>query len=314
MSRYVVTGCAGFIGSHLAELLIAQGHTVVGVDSFLDNYPRVWKDHNLASLVSDPSFSLVERDIADGIVDEVASSDGVFHLAAQPGVRESWGPLFTSYVRNNILATQRVLDAAKETSRRVVFSSSSSIYGNAGPEPSRESDEPRPISPYGVTKLSCEHLVRAYSAAGVDAVMLRYFTVYGPRQRPDMAITKMLLAALRDEEFEVYGDGRQTRDFTFVADAVDATARAMSGGTPGAVYNVGGGSTTSVAEVLATIESLSGRPLRIRHTPAALGDPRQTSSDTTALRTELGWKPSTTIPEGIRAQYEWAVERVGAGA
>jgi len=306
--RYVVTGAAGFIGSHLAEALEMEGHEVVGVDSFTDYYDPALKEQNAAGL------AVVRADLAEDPLDElVAGADGVFHLAGQPGVRASWGHDFEHYVRRNVLATQRVLEAGADTGLRVVLASSSSVYGDAERYPTPESAVPQPLSPYGITKLACEDLVRAYvRSSGLEAIVLRYFTVYGPRQRPDMAFTRMLHALAEGGAFEVYGDGSQSRGFTYVADAVAATVQAMERAPAGAVYNVGGGSEASMLEAITTAEQVSGRTLETRFLPAAAGDVRRTAADTTRIREALGWIPRVSLDDGLRAQWEWASSKVGA--
>ena len=313
MSRYVVTGCAGFIGSHLSEALIADGHEVVGVDAFTDYYERTAKLANLEGLRLEPGFSLVEADLADARLEPlVDDADGIFHLAAQPGVRGSWGTSFSIYVHDNIVATQRVFEAAVAAGLRVVFASSSSVYGDAETFPTSESAVPRPISPYGVTKLSCEHLARAYERSfGLDWRGMRYFTVYGPRQRPDMAFTRILTALVEGSEFELNGTGEQSRDFTYVADAVSATVAAMGGGPEGAVYNVGGGSETSIRAVIELCEELAGSDLRVARQPGAAGDVRRTAADTEQIRRCLGWTPAVPLAEGLASQLEFVLTRQG---
>jgi UDP-glucuronate 4-epimerase len=306
VADYIVTGCAGFIGSHVAEALLANGNAVTGIDSFTDYYGRPMKERNLEHVADYPGFRLVEADLTRVLVpDLVAGADGIFHLAAQPGVRGSWGSAFDIYIRDNVLATQRVFEAAARQSTRVVWASSSSIYGNAETYPTREEATPRPISPYGVTKLSCEYLAGAYAESlGLDHVALRYFTVYGPRQRPDMAFACILGAILSDAPFTIFGTGEQTRDVTFVGDAVAATIAAMIKAPSGAVYNVGGGSETSLVNVIAMAERIAGRSLDIRRSEAAAGDVRRTAADTTRARRELGWIPRTSLEDGLRAQLE----------
>src|SRR5262245_48889529 len=244
VSTYVVTGCAGFIGSHLSTALLNRGETVIGVDAFTDFYSREVKEENIESLRGHPGFRLLIADLNEiEIEDLIADAAGVFHLAAQPGVRGSWGDSFQVYARDNITATQRVLEAASRRNIRVVFASSSSVYGKAESYPTAEDVRPDPVSPYGVTKLTCENLARAYGLDfDLDSVALRYFTVYGPRQRPDMAFSRLISAVLNGHEFSIFGDGRQSRDFTYVDDAVSATLLAMELGATGAIYNVGGGS------------------------------------------------------------------------
>ena len=312
MSRYLVTGCAGFIGSHLAEALLAEGHDVVGLDSFSDYYPRSVKEENVAAARAGERFRLLEADLAEEPLERhLAGVAGIFHLAAQPGVRGSWGTSFAQYVRDNLLATQRLLEAASAARARVVFASSSSVYGNAAAYPTPEDTRPRPISPYGVTKLGCEHLAAAYAAeARADAVALRYFTVYGPRQRPDMAFTRIVRALVEGAEFRVFGTGEQSRDVTYVADAVSAAIAAMERAPAGAVYNVGGGTEASLREVVAILERLAGRRLDARHEPAAAGDVRRIAADTSRIRAELGWAPTTSLEQGLEAQFAWAAATV----
>ena len=304
MPRYLVTGCAGFVGSHLSEALLERKHEVVGIDAFTDYYARRLKEANLERARARPGFTLVERNLADGELAPLFEGvDGVFHLAAQPGVRGSWGATFAIYVRENILATQRLFEAAARARVRVVMASSSSVYGNAEESPTREDPPPRPVSPYGVSKLACESLAQTYSECfGLEVVALRYFTVYGPRQRPDMAFSRIISALLGGESFRVFGTGEQSRDFTYVGDAVAATVAAMNGRRGSAVYNVGGGSETSLGEVVALCERLAGRRLELRHEPAAAGDVRRTAADTARIRAELGWTPQTALEEGLTAQ------------
>ncbi|MFQ5425656.1 MAG: NAD-dependent epimerase/dehydratase family protein [Gaiellales bacterium] len=314
MSRYLVTGCAGFIGSSLASALTERGDDVVGIDSFTEYYGRVLKEDNLRDIDS-RRFTLVEADIADLELAELAelaeSVDGVFHLAAQPGVRSSWGTCFDRYVRDNVLVTQRIFEAATVAGRRVVWASSSSVYGNAAAYPTPEDAQPQPISPYGVTKLTCEQLARAYRQnAGLDAVALRYFTVYGPRQRPDMAFTRILRALASGAAFSLYGTGEQTRDVTYADDAVAATLLAMEAAPAGRVYNIGGGNETSLSEAIGLLEELAERRLLIEHASAGRGDAQRTAADTTRARTELGWQPATELAEGLRAQLRWAAGTV----
>jgi UDP-glucuronate 4-epimerase len=300
----VVTGAAGFIGSHLAEALAAAGHEVTGIDCLTDYYDPALKEENARGR------ELQRLDLAEDPLD-FAGAGAVFHLAAQPGVR-SFGDVFPVYLRRNVLASQRVFEAAAAAGVRVVFASSSSIYGDTAAYPTSEDAEPRPVSPYGITKLACEHLARAYRRNfGLDFVVLRYFTVYGPRQRPDMAFSR-LVTALRDgEPFELYGDGTQSRGFTFVSDAVAAAIVALEA-PAGVVYNVGGGAETTMREAIATLERVSGRTLDIRDGPPAAGDVKRTSPDTGRIRAELGWAPQVGLEPGLKAQWQWACARVAA--
>ena len=301
--RYVVTGAAGFIGSHLVEALQLAGHEVAGVDAFTDYYDPARKEENAAGL------GVSRLDLAEDKLD-FGGADGVFHLAGQPGVR-SFGPVFADYVRRNVLATQRVLEAA--AGARVVLASSSSIYGEAETYPTPEDTPPRPLSPYGITKLATEHLARAYATSfGRDTVVLRYFTVYGPRQRPDMALERIVEALAAGTPFELYGDGSQSRSFTYVADAVAATIAAMDRAQQGTLYNVGGGAEATMREAIATLEEVSGRSLDVVERPAAAGDVRRTAADTRRIERDLGWRATTSLRDGLRAQWEWASVRVAA--
>jgi UDP-glucuronate 4-epimerase len=309
--RALVTGCAGFIGSHLTESLLTDGHSVVGVDCFNDNYGRAEKLRNLEPAKNWEDFELVAIDLSRGDLRElVEECDCVFHLAAEPGVRTSWGKRFDSYLRNNVLATQHLLEAAREwPEKRFIYASSSSVYGEAERLPTSEDVTPLPFSPYGVTKLDAEHLCRVYhSNYGVEAVILRYFSVYGPRQRPDMAFSRFCDAAIRNEQITVFGDGEQTRDFTFVADVVSATRLALKKGAAGRVLNVGGGSQVSVRAALEIISDVAGRRLEVTYLPPMPGDVRHTSADTARAHAELGFEAATRLEAGLRAQFAWALE------
>jgi nucleoside-diphosphate-sugar epimerase len=306
--KALVTGAAGFIGSHVCEDLLAAGAEVVGIDCFTDYYPRRFKDANLAGFRAHPRFTLVDQRIQDA--DLARLLDGathVFHLAAQAGVRKSWGRDFRHYTEQNIEATQVLLEACVSAPlQRLVYASSSSVYGDQAPIPMREDQRVQPVSPYGVTKLAGEHLCQLYQAnLGVPAVAVRYFTVYGPRQRPDMAFHRFFRAALASEPIHLYGDGAQTRDFTFVKDAVAATLSAATRGTPGRVYNVGGGSRVSVNDVLGLVARLVARPLDIRRQATQKGDMRDTYADTSLARNELAYVPSVGLEEGLRAELQW---------
>lgn len=300
-----MTGAAGFVGSHLAEALAARGHEVVSVDCLTDYYEVALKEENASGL------DLQRVDLAAEDLD-LRHIDGVFHLAGQPGVR-SFGSDFEHYVRRNIVASKRVFEACASGGVRVVFASSSSVYGDAERYPTAEDAIPEPISPYGITKLACEQLARAYAKGfGLDAVVLRYFTFYGPRQRPDMAFARIVDALSRAESFELYGDGFQSRAFTYVADGVDATIAAMERAPAGALYNVGGGAEATLREAIATLEAVSGHTLELVERPAATGDVRRTAPDTSRIERDLGWTASTSLRDGLTAQWEWAVSRVAA--
>jgi nucleoside-diphosphate-sugar epimerase len=306
--KALVTGGAGFIGSHLSERLLAQGADVVAIDCFTDYYPRAIKERNLSSLRPCDRYRLIESSIADA--DLAAVLDGVthvFHLAAQAGVRKSWGRDFQIYTRLNVEATQLLLEACVgRRIERVVYASSSSVYGDDVALPMTEDALPQPVSPYGVTKLAAEHLCQLYYVNhGVPTVSLRYFTVYGPRQRPDMGFNRFFSAVLDGRPVTQYGDGLQTRDFTFVADAVTATAAAAVQGAPGRVYNIGGGSRVSLLEVFDLIGRVSGRPVTIDHRPAQKGDMRDTFADTSRARGDLGFTPAVTLEEGLQDMFVW---------
>jgi len=310
--KALVTGGAGFVGSHLSERLLAQGAEVVALDCFTDYYPRPLKDANIAGLVGRPGYQLVEAAIKDA--DLTALLDGVthvFHLAAQAGVRKSWGADFRIYTELNIDATQILLEACVgRPIERFVYASSSSVYGDLVALPMREDALPQPVSPYGVSKLSAEQLCYLYfSNFGVPTVALRYFTVYGPRQRPDMGFNRFFSALLAGRPVVQYGDGLQTRDFTFVADAARATADAGVRGTPGRVYNIGGGSRVTLLEVFDLIGKVAGRPLLIDTQPPQKGDMRDTYADTTLARADLGFAPSVTLEEGLTAMHQWFLAR-----
>jgi UDP-glucuronate 4-epimerase len=307
--KALVTGCAGFIGSHLTESLLSDGHQVVGVDCFNDNYGRDRKLRNLEVAREWEAFDFVPIDLSRGqLRDVVAECDVVFHLAAEPGVRPSWGSRFENYVLNNIVATQQLIEASSEfPARPFVYASSSSIYGQAETFPTPERAYPQPHSPYGVTKLAAEQLCLAYHANhDVRVVALRYFSVYGPRQRPDMAFDRFCRAALDGSPIVVYGDGSQTRDFTFVDDVVRATRRAAE--TPNAVgnvYNIGGGSQISLRRALGLLEEIAGSGLDITFDPVQAGDVRDTGADTTRARTDLEFIPEYEFIRGLEAQFDW---------
>lgn len=307
----LVTGTAGFIGSHLAERLLVEGWEVTGVDCFTDYYSRSDKEQNLATLVGHPSFTFVETDLVTAdLLPLVAGKEVVFHEAGQAGVRASWGTQFELYTRDNILATQRLLEAVKDSAlRSFVYASSGSIYGDVKVLPITEDTLPKPVSPYGVTKLSGEHLCQLYHInSGVPTVRLRYFTVYGPRQRPDMAFHKFIRAMLRGERISVYGDGEQTRDFTYVSDVVEASIRAVDA-PAGQVFNVAGGSRVTLNHVISTLEELVGRPALVDRQERQAGDQRHTWADTSAARETLGYVSQVGLREGLAMEVEWLRER-----
>ena len=310
--KALVTGAAGFIGSHLSERLIASGATVTGIDCFTDYYPRALKERNLARLRGDAGFTLVEAPLADaGLSAHLKGVTHVFHLAAQAGVRKSWGRDFRVYTANNVEATQILLEACVGLPiERLVYASSSSVYGDDVALPMREDARPQPVSPYGVTKLAAEQLCHLYHVNhGVPTVSLRYFTVYGPRQRPDMGFSRFLYAVMDGTAVPQFGDGRQTRDFTFVADAVRATEAAATRGRPGGVYNIGGGSRVELLDVFEIIRRITGRPVRVDRVEPQRGDMRDTYADTTRARADLAFAPTITLEDGLRAQLDWMTER-----
>jgi nucleoside-diphosphate-sugar epimerase len=306
--RALVTGVAGFIGSHLAERLLDGGADVLGIDCFTDYYARPLKEANLAPLRARDRFSFVETTIQAAPLDRLLDgATHVFHLAAQAGVRKSWGRDFDIYTTNNIEATQVLLEACVgKPLVRLVYASSSSVYGDAVAIPMREDAVPQPLSPYGVTKLAAEHLCHLYSANhGVPATSVRYFTVYGPRQRPDMAFNRFMRAALQGDSISLFGDGGQTRDFTFVADAVAATLAAGERGVPGRAYNIGGGSRVSLNEVLDIVGQVTGKALQINRGPAQKGDMRDTYADTSLAKADLGFRPTVSLVDGLAEEYRW---------
>jgi len=304
--RTVVTGAAGFVGSHLCTHLLEQGDRVVGIDAVTDFYNVALKEANLAGLADWDSFSLQRVDLLDAPLQRLLDgAEVVFHLAGQPGVRPSWGSDFAVYVQRNIMATQRLLETLRDAPvRKIVFASSSSVYGDAESYPTMETMRPRPVSPYGVTKLAAEHLCELYRANfGTPTASLRLFTVYGPGQRPDMAFSRLIGAALRGDSFPLFGDGRQTRDFTYVGDVATAMrAAALSGWT--GVANIGGGSQTSLVDVIQMVESLADRAIKVEQRPAQPGDVRDTAADTAMARRAFGYAPVVSLAEGLARMVE----------
>jgi nucleoside-diphosphate-sugar epimerase len=312
--RTLVTGVAGFIGSHVAERLIDDGREVVGVDSFTDYYARELKDKNLAELQGREGFRMIEADLATTdlgpLFDDVTS---VCHLAAQAGVRASWGEHFSTYIDCNIRATQRLLEFVKARPvEKFVYASSSSVYGQTDELPMRETSRTCPVSPYGVTKLAGEHLAVLYHRNyRVPTVSLRFFTVYGPRQRPDMAFNRFIHAGLRGEPVSIYGNGEQTRDFTYIDDIVAGVVRSLDAGPAGEVLNLGGGSRVTLNHALAVIEEAIGRPIERRYEEKALGDVTDTLADNLKARELIGFAPVVRIEEGIPREYEWITSLAG---
>ena len=307
--RFVVTGACGFIGSHLCDRLLAAGHEVVGIDGFVPFYPREMKEKNIANAKASRRFTLHETLIerTGNLKGVLEGASAIYHLAAQAGVRASWGDDFAGYVEHNVLGTQKLLEAAVAARvQRVIYASSSSVYGDVKELPLRESMALSPVSPYGVTKLAAEHLVHLYGkASGLSVTSLRFFTVYGPRQRPDMAFHRFLKAVRDDQPITLYGDGEQTRDFTFIADLVDVLEASVVHGRPGLVYNVGGGQRISVLKVLEAIASVTGQEVRIDRQEGQKGDMRDTLADTTQAAADLGFIPKTPLATGLKAEWEW---------
>ncbi len=314
MSHALVTGAAGFIGSSLTDRLLADGVRVTGVDLFTDYYDVALKRRNLEGARRHPAFTLLELDLCEADLAGLPDVDVVFHQAAQPGVRASWGREFAAYTHHNVLATQRLLERYKTAKlERFVYASSSSVYGDAESYPTPESALPRPFSPYGVTKLAGEHLTLLYGRNfGLPVAALRYFTVYGPRQRPDMAFHRFCRAMLAGRPITVYGDGRQSRDFTFVADAIEANVRAWRRAAPQGVYNIGGGSQVEVLEAISLLEKSLGLKAQVSFEPRPAGDPLRTRADAARLAADLGYATTVGIADGLAAEAEWARSLYGA--
>ena len=306
--KSIVTGVAGFIGSHLAEKLLLLGHNVTGVDRFLDNYPQPFKESNLAGLRERDEFTFIEADIVSLDLKQLLDgADYLFHMAGQPGVRASWGKDFARYTENNIAATQMLLEAAKGTPlKKFVYASTSSVYGDTRDLPMREDGMTCPVSPYGVSKLAAEHLCYLYSKAfAVPTVALRFFTVYGPRQRPDMFFHIFMRGLLRDEEIPLYDDGEQTRDFTFFSDIVEGVVSAARYPGMGEVFNLGGGSETSLLNAIVLAEGIAGRKARLKTFERQKGDVRHTSASLAAARAQLAYSPRVNLEEGLAQQWRW---------
>lgn len=304
MTKALVTGCAGFIGSQLTERLLKEGYGVIGIDCFTDYYSRAIKEENIATALKYKNFELVEDDLLS--IDEYPDVVHVFHLAAQAGVRASWGKSFEIYTKNNVQATQKLLEFYKNSSiKKFVYASSSSLYGDAE-LPMREDSLLKPVSPYGVTKLAGENLCYLYyKNYGVPTIALRYFTVYGPRQRPDMAIHKFVKAILNDEEITVYGDGTQTRDFTYVEDAVEANILSARSNAVGEVFNIGGGSRIHVNELIEKIEEMVAKKADIKYIEKQKGDVRDTWADVSRAEKMLHWVPKVNINSGLERFIKW---------
>lgn len=311
--KCIVTGAAGFIGSSLGERLLNQGVDVIGIDSFVDYYPRILKEKNIENLKKHPKFVFIEGNLTDLDLSKlISNNDCIFHQAAQAGVRASWGRDFHVYADNNIMATQQLLEVCKEKKiAKLIFASSSSVYGDCQDMPMREESIPSPVSPYGVSKLASEQLCYLYwKNFNVPVVSLRYFTVYGPRQRPDMAFNKFIRAILKDEEIIMYGDGEQTRDFTYIDDIVTANILAMSKGKNGKVYNIGGGSRISLNKVIDMIAIISGKKPKVKQLGIQKGDMKDTLADITRAKSELGYEPTVKLEVGLEKEYIWMKENL----
>ena len=308
--KALVTGAAGFIGSSIVDRLLSDGHDVVGVDLFTPYYARSIKENNLSQARDYSQFNFVEMNLATENLEQILDGvSHVFHQAGQPGVRASWGRDFLSYVEWNVWATQQLLEVARKSPdiKSFVAASSSSVYGSAERYPTSEKDLPKPISPYGVTKLASEHLCSLYGTEfGVPTVSLRYFTVYGPRQRPDMAISRIIRAGLQDSVFTVFGDGSQERDFSYIDDVVDANLKAAewvkNSDESGAVFNVGGNRPVSLNEVIELVGQILDRKISVQHIDREDGDPGLTGADTSLITEMVGWRPSTDFIGGLFKQ------------
>jgi UDP-glucose 4-epimerase len=304
----LITGASGFIGSHLAERLVDLGHKVTGIDCFTDYYSRNIKEQNVSKLLKSKNFTLREEDLFTADLGKLLSGiDIIFHEAAQAGVRTSWGANFEIYTRNNILVTQKLLEAAKDKpTKKIIFASSSSVYGDTKDLPMREDSRPSPISPYGVSKLAAEQLCHLYFMNyNVPTVILRYFTVYGPRQRPDMAFHKFIKSLIEDKEIVIYGDGKQTRDFTYISDIVDANLSAMGSDAVGEVFNLGGRSQISLSETIKMLEEIMGKKARLKFTQKQYGDVKDTAADINKAKKHLNYIPKVSLKEGLTEQTKW---------
>ena len=313
MSRVVVTGAAGFVGSHLVDRLLAGGYEVVGVDAFTGYYSRRSKERNLEAAVREDGFRLVEGDLLDLNLDELLDgASAVVHLAGEPGVRRSWGGNLSRYMARNVLTTERLLESASRNGKpKLVYASSSSVYGTDPGHPVNEGHATRPASPYALSKLAAEELTGLYvRERGLPVTVLRYFTVYGPRQRPEMALSRFIFAALRGRPVDVFGDGEQRRDMTFVSDAVDATVAALE--APEGVYNVGGGTRATVDEMIGAVRKVTGASLEARYGPEADGDVRSTWADSGRATRLLGYRPRVGLEDGVAAQARWAARALAA--
>lgn len=308
--KILVTGCCGFIGSHLSERLLKLKHDVVGIDCFTDYYSKKLKEQNLSNFVNDGNFEFIEKNLLEVDLKQLIEDgvDYIFHEAAQAGVRYSWGENFDIYTENNILATQRLLEACKESRvKKMIYASSSSVYGDVNSFPMKETDTVKPVSPYGVSKLATEHLCSLYyKNFDVHSISLRYFTVYGPRQRPDMAFNKFIKAIDNDEVIEIYGDGKQTRDYTYISDIIDANILAMNSKIDNAeVFNIGGGARTGLITVIELIEKLIDKKAKLKYIDSQKGDMQHTASDISKAKNKLGYQPKVNLNDGLQNQIIW---------
>jgi UDP-glucose 4-epimerase len=306
--NYLVTGAAGFIGSHLCKKLIEDNAHIVALDAFTDFYSRSIKERNIQPLVNHPRFELIPSDILETDLDKIMDKvDVVFHFAAQPGVRTSWGSDFSVYTKNNIDATQRLLESAKKAKlKKFIYASSSSVYGLCPQLPMKETSTLHPYSPYGVTKLAAENLCFLYHKNyGIPCVSLRFFTVFGPGQRPDMAFHKFFKSILLNEEITVFGDGNQTRDFTFIDDIIQANLSSIENGKSGENYNLGGGTRKKLADIIPILENICQKTVKIRNVPGQKGDVRHTYADIQKAKNDLNYTPKSTLEEGLRSEWDW---------
>lgn len=307
--KAIVTGAAGFIGSHLTERLLNDGFKVVGIDCFTDYYPKSIKMGNIDKALKNKNFTLIKKDILEiDLSSIIKGTDYIFHQAAQPGVRKSWGNNFSVYVKDNILATQALLEALVDVKiKKLIFASSSSVYGDAEKYPTKESFTPKPVSPYGVTKLAAENLCYLYAKTrNIPIVSLRYFSVYGPRQRPDMGFNRFINSIAGNKDLIVYGNGKQTRDFTYISDVINANINAMDCRcSPGEAFNIGGGCEISVLDSIKLLEKISGKKAKIRFLASQIGDVLHTAADISRAKHVMDYKPKIKIEAGLEKEYEW---------
>lgn len=312
MKTAIVTGVAGFIGSHLAEKLIENKINVIGIDCFTDYYSKEIKIKNISNLVKNKNFSLVEKDIIDfDLSNIIKKSQYLFHEAAQPGVRASWGRQFEVYVKNNIMTTQKILESAKKEKclDKIILASSSSVYGNQEGAMNEDNTLTRPVSPYGATKLATENLGNIYAENfDLPIISLRYFTVYGPKQRPDMAFSKFFKSNINGNEIEIFGDGAQIRDFTYISDVIEANILAMNSLCKTGIFNIGGGSVHSINEILDMIEKITGKENIIKNKAKQKGDVFRTEANIVKAKKILNYNPKVAIEKGLEKQHQWILD------